>query len=319
MNIVVLDGFTLNPGDLSWKGLEVLGNLKIYDRTETDSVIERCDDAEIIITNKTIISEEIISQLPKLKYIGVLATGYNVVDTNATTERGIVVTNVPAYSTSSVAQLTFSLMLELVTNVGIHNQSVQKGEWVSSQDFSYSKTPLVELSGLTLGIVGFGKIGREVVKIANAFGMKIIVNNRSVITNLPEYVTQVELTNIFEMSDIVSLHTPLTVENIKFVNSEMLKLMKSSSYLINTSRGGLINENDLAEALNTNKIAGAGVDVLSTEPPQKDNPLLTAKNCVITPHIAWATIAARKRLMNIAVDNVKAFINGKLQNVVKWR
>ncbi len=316
MNIVVLDGFTLNPGDLSWKGLEAFGNIKIYDRTEANLVIERCADAEIIITNKTIISEEIISELPKLKYIGVLATGYNVVDIETATERGIVVTNVPAYSTASVAQLTFALILELVMNVGIHNQSVQKGEWVNSHYFSYSKTPLVELSGLTLGIVGFGKIGREVAKIANAFGMKIIVNNRSVISSLPEYVTQVELTNIFEKSDFISLHTPLTDENNKFVNSEMLKLMKSSSYLINTGRGGLINETDLAKALNSNKIAGAGLDVLSTEPPQKDNPLLTANNCVITPHIAWATVAARKRLMNIAVDNVKAFINGKLQNVV---
>lgn len=316
MNIVVLDGYTLNPGDLSWNELEALGNLKVYDRTEPSLVIERCKDAKIIITNKTIISEDLILQLPNLKCIGVLATGYNVVDTKVASEKGIVVTNVPAYSTDSVAQLTFSLLLELVMNVGIHNQSVQKGEWANSLDFSYSKIPLVELNGLTLGIVGFGKIGQAVAKIANAFGMKIIVNSRNEIINLPEYATQVNLKKIFKESDVISLHTPLTAENNQFVNNKMLTLMKSSAYLINTGRGGLIRESDLAEALNSNKIAGAGLDVLSTEPPQKDNPLLSAKNCVITPHIAWATIAARKRLMNVAVDNVRAFINGKLQNVV---
>ena len=315
MNIVVLDGFTLNPGDLCWSELETLGNLKVYDRTKVNLVIERSVDAEIIITNKTIISKDIISNLPKLKYIGVLATGYNVVDVKVASERGIVVTNVPAYSTDSVAQLTFSLLLELAMNVGIHNQSVQKGEWANSADFSYSKTPLIELSGLTLGIVGFGQIGKAVAKIADAFGMKVIVNNRSEI-DTPEYATQVELTKIFEESDVVSLHTPLTDENNQFVNKEMLDLMKPTSYLINTSRGGLINELDLADALNTNKIAGAGLDVLSSEPPQKGNPLLKAKNCVITPHIAWATIAARKRLMQVAVDNVKAFIDGEFQNVV---
>ncbi len=315
MNIVVLDGFTLNPGDLSWSELEALGNLRVYDRTKADLVIERSVDAEIIITNKTILSEEIISHLPKLKYIGVLATGYNVVDVKAASDRNITVTNIPAYSTDSVAQLTFSLLLELAMNVGIHNQSVQKGEWVSSSDFSYSKTPLIELSGLTLGIVGFGQIGKAVAKIADVFGMKVIVNNRSKI-DTPEYATQVELTKIFEESDVVSLHTPLTDENNQFVNKEMLALMKPTSYLINTGRGGLINELDLADALNTNKIAGAGLDVLSSEPPQKENPLLNANNCVITPHIAWATTAARKRLMQVVVDNVKAFIDGKTQNVV---
>ncbi len=315
MNIVVLDGFTLNSGDLSWSELEALGNLKVYDRTKADLVIERSVDAEIIITNKTVLSEEIISHLPKLKYIGVLATGYNVVDVKAASDKNITVTNVPAYSTDSVTQLTFSLLLELAMNVGIHNQSVQKGEWVSSSDFSYSKTPLIELSGLTLGVIGFGRIGKAVAKIADAFGMKVIVNNRSKI-DTPEYATQVELTKIFEESDVVSLHTPLTDENNQFVNKEMLALMKPTSYLINTGRGGLINELDLAEALNTNKIAGAGLDVLSSEPPQKENPLLNANNCVITPHIAWATTAARKRLMQVVVDNVKAFIDGKTQNVV---
>jgi glycerate dehydrogenase len=316
MNIVVLDGYTLNPGDLSWEALKTFGNLKVYERTEINLVVERSKDAEIIITNKTIISSKIISQLPNLKYIGVLATGYNVVDIAYAKNAGIVVTNVPAYSTDSVAQLTFSLLLELTMNVGVHNHSVKNEEWVNSVDFSYAKTPLIELDGLTFGIIGFGRIGKAVAKIANAFGMQVIVNNRSMINNLPEYATQVELQNIFKQSDVVSLHTPLTEENNQFVNKEKLNLMKKSAYLLNTGRGGLINESDLAEALNSNKIAGAGLDVLSTEPPQKDNPLLTAKNCVITPHIAWATIAARKRLMKIAVENVKAFIKGESQNVV---
>ena len=316
MNIVVLDGQTLNPGDLSWNELEVLGKIKVYDRTEADLVVKRSKEAEIIITNKTVISSDIISQLPNLKYIGVLATGYNVVDTKAATENGIVVTNVPAYSTDSVAQLTFSLLLELTMNVGIHNLSVQNGEWTNSKDFSLTKSTLIELNGLTMGIIGFGRIGKAVAKIANAFGMKVLINNRSALTKLPNYATQVEVSKIFEESDVVSLHTPLTDENNQFVNSELINLMKPTSYIINTGRGGLINESDLSKALNSNKIAGAGLDVLSTEPPQKSNQLLSAKNCIITPHIAWATIAARKRLMKVAVDNVKAFLDGKSLNVV---
>ncbi len=316
MNIVVLDGQTLNPGDLSWNELEVFGKIKVYDRTEADLVVNRCKEAEIIITNKTVISSDIISQLPKLKYIGVLATGYNVVDTKAATENGIVVTNVPAYSTNSVAQLTFSLLLELTMNVGIHNLSVQNGDWENSKDFSFTKSTLIELNGLTMGIIGFGKIGKAVAKIANAFGMKVLINNRSALTKSPNYTTQVEVTKIFEESDVVSLHTPLTDENNQFVNSELINLMKPTSYFINTGRGGLINESDLSKALNSNKIAGAGLDVLSTEPPQKSNQLLSAKNCIITPHIAWATLAARKRLMKGAVDNVKAFLEGKSLNVV---
>jgi glycerate dehydrogenase len=316
MNIVVLDGYTLNPGDLSWNKLEKLGNLKVYDRTSADLTVERSKDSEILITNKTVIAKETISKLDKLKYIGVLATGYNVVDVEAATQSGIVVTNVPAYSTDSVAQITFSLLLELTINVGVHNDSVHKGEWANSADFSYCKTPLLELSGLTFGIVGFGRIGKSVAKIADAFGMKVLVNNRSEMKDIPEYVTVASKSELFSESDIVSLHAPLTDKNNEFVNTKMLSLMKSSAFLINTGRGGLINEADLAQALNSNKIAGAGLDVLSTEPPQKDNPLLTAKNCIITPHIAWATLAARKRLMNVAVDNVNAFINDKPQNVV---
>ena len=316
MNIIVLDGYTLNPGDLNWNEIEELGNLKVYERTEENLVIQRCKDAEIIITNKTIISADIMSQLGSLKYIGVLATGYNVVDAKAASEKNIVVTNVPAYSTDSVAQLTFSLLLELVMNVGIHNQSVKNDEWINSMDFSYTKSPLIELQGLTFGIVGYGGIGKAVAKIASAFGMNVLVNNRSEIKDAPEYVTVVDKRELFKNCDVISLHTPLTDENSQFVNKGMLALMKPTAYILNTGRGGLINETDLSEALNNNKIAGAGLDVLSTEPPQLDNPLLKAKNCVITPHIAWATIAARKRLMNVAVENVRAFINGKSQNVV---
>ncbi|MBU0472723.1 MAG: D-2-hydroxyacid dehydrogenase [Bacteroidetes bacterium] len=316
MNIVVLDGFTLNPGDLSWAELEKLGNLKVYDRTEANLTIERSKDAEIVITNKTVITDSLISQLPNLKYVGVLSTGYNVVDTLAAAKKGIVVTNVPAYSTDSVAQITFSLLLELVINVGVHDKSVHKGEWANSADFSYSKTPLIELQGLTFGIIGFGRIGRAVAKIANAFGMNVLANNRSEIKEIPDYVTVADKPEIFNNCDVVSLHVPLTNENSEFVNAKILSMMKSSAYIINTGRGGLINEQDLADALNNGKIAGAGLDVLSTEPPLKDNPLLSAKNCVITPHIAWATIAARKRLMKIAVDNVRAFLNGNQLNIV---
>ena len=316
MNIVVLDGYTLNPGDLSWSDLEKLGNLKVFDRTPADLTVERSRDADIIITNKTVISKEIISELDKLKYVGVLATGYNVVDIDAAKKAGIIVTNVPAYSTNSVAQLTFSLLLELVMNVGIHNMSVHENDWTNSKDFHYTKTNLLELAGLTFGIVGYGRIGKAVAKIAHAFGMNVIVNNRSNLNEIPDYIKLVDSINLFKNSDVVSLHIPLAMDNNQFINIELLSLMKPSAYLINTGRGGLINEFDLAEALNNNRIAGAGLDVLSTEPPQKYNPLLTAKNCIITPHIAWATIAARKRLMKVAVDNVKAFINGKVQNKV---
>lgn len=316
MEIVVLDGFTTNPGDLSWNDLEKLGNLIIYDRTNQNLTIERSKNADILITNKTVIDKNVISKLPKLKYVSVLSTGFNVVDTKAASERGIIVSNVPAYSTNSVAQITFSLLLELVINVGIHNISVHNGEWENSADFSYSQIPLIELQGLTFGIIGFGRIGKSVAKIANAFGMNVLVNNRSEITEITDYAKISSKNEIFQNCDVISLHTPLTDENFEMINSKTLSLMKSTAYLINTGRGGLINEHDLANALNNNKIAGAGLDVLSTEPPLQNNPLLKAQNCIITPHIAWATIAARKRLMKITVENVKAYIDGNPQNVV---
>jgi len=316
MNIVVLDGFTLNPGDLSWADFEKLGSVKVYDRTPADLTIERCKDAEIVITNKTVISNNVILALPKLKYVGVLSTGFNVVDINTAAKKGIIVSNVPAYSTNSVAQITFALLLELVTNVGIHNKSVHEGEWENSSDFSYSKTSLIELSGLTFGIIGFGRIGRAVSKIANALGMNLLVTKRSELKDVPNYVKVVHFNEMFKNSDVISLHLPLNNENSEFINSATLSLMKPTAYLLNTSRGGLINEIDLANALNKNKIAGAGLDVLSTEPPMKNNPLLNAKNCVITPHIAWATKAARIRLMKIAEENIRAFINCVPQNIV---
>ena len=316
MNIVVLDGYTLNPGDLSWDELNDLGDVTIYDRTSKDEIIGRSVNAEILITNKTILDGNIINQLSKLKYIGVLATGYNVVDIKAAKEKNIVVTNVPSYSTKSVAQMVFALILELTLNVGLHSNSVKKGEWSESPDFSYWKTPLVELDGLTLGIVGYGQIGREVAKLGNCFGMKVLVNTRSEIIGAEDYISKVAFDEIFNLGDIITLHLPLTEQSENMINKTQLSQMKESAFLINTSRGPIVNEDDLAEALNSNQIAGAGLDVLSTEPPSKNNPLLIAKNCIITPHIAWATQASRKRLMSVAVNNVKAFINGELQNVV---
>ena len=316
MKIAVLDGYTLNPGDLSWSKLESLREVKIYDRTSRDEILERSVDAEILITNKTVLDREIIFNLPKLKYIGVLATGYNIVDIKAASEKGIVVTNVPAYSTKSVAQMVFALILELTLNVGLHSEAVRSREWNECPDFSFWKTPLVELDGLTLGIIGYGQIGKEVAKLGNAFGMKVLVNTRSDIDNPETYITAVSFDDIFCMSDIVTLHLPLTDESNNMVTKTQLEKMKSNAYFINTSRGPIVNENDLAEALNNKQIAGAGLDVLSTEPPSQDNPLLKAKNCIITPHIAWATQAARKRLMSVAVNNVKAFIDGHPQNIV---
>lgn len=316
MKIVVLDGYTLNPGDLSWKELEKLGDISVFDRVSFDETIKAAKDADIILTNKTVLNGEIIQSLPNLKYIGVLATGYNVVDIDTAKKREITVTNVPAYSTKSVAQMVFALILELSSNVGLHSNSVKNLEWCKNPDFSYWKSSLIELDKLTLGIIGYGQIGREVAKLGNAFGMKILANSRSKIINCENYVSEVSFDKILQLSDIVSLHLPLTTESENLISEKELGMMKNSSFLINTSRGPLVNENDLAEALNNNAIAGAGLDVLSTEPPRVENPLLKAENCFITPHISWATKASRERLMSIAVENVKAFINKTPQNVI---
>jgi glycerate dehydrogenase len=316
MNIVVLDGYTLNPGDLSWAELEQLGSCVIHDRTPAELILERAREADIILTNKTPLTRDTILALPKLKYIGVLATGYNVVDIAAAKERGITVTNVPDYSTPSVVQLTFALLLELTHHVGHHAQTVRDGKWVRSADFCYWDFPLVELHGLKLGIIGFGKIGRAVAKIADAFGMHVIVHTRTRPADLPQHHVFSELNSLLEWSDIVTLHCPLTPETKHLINAERLALMKRSAFLLNTGRGPLIDEPALADALNNDRLAGAGLDVLSVEPPRANNPLLTAKNCIITPHIAWASRAARERLMEIAVGNLRAVAIGKPRNVV---
>lgn len=315
MKIVVLDGYTLNPGDLSWEGIKNLGECTIYDRTPPEKTVERAGDAEAVFTNKVVFNHEVISQLPNLKFIGVLATGYNVVDLDAATKAGIVVTNIPAYSTASVAQMVFSHILHIVQNVSMHADSVKKGDWAKSIDFSYHLTPQTELAGKTIGIIGFGQIGQAVAKIALAFGMNVIFHNRSKKETNPD-IRQVDLNMLLAESDFISINCPLTDENAGFINKAAIGKMKTSAILINTGRGPLINETDLAEALNKGRIAGAGLDVLSTEPPSPNNPLLTAKNCYITPHVAWATTEARERLMQIATENLKSFLKGTPQNKV---
>jgi len=315
MNIVVLDGFTLNPGDLAWDDLKALGTCEIYDRTPPAQLLARASNAEVLLTNKTVLTREQIQNLPRLKYIGVLATGTNVVDLAAARERGIPVTNVPAYGTKSVAQTTLALLLELTQHVGHHAQAVRAGRWTRSPDWCYWERPLIELDGLTLGIVGFGRIGRAVGELGAGLGMRLLACTPTP-KAAPALVRFVELETLLRESDVVSLHCPLTPETKNLINAERLGWMKRTALLLNTSRGPLIDEAALAAALNAGRLAGAGLDVLSVEPPPADNPLLTAKNCVITPHLAWATRAARSRLMKIAVENIRAFFNGKPQNVV---
>jgi glycerate dehydrogenase len=315
MKIVVLDGHTLNPGDLSWAGLEQLGACEIHERTPPDLVVPRALGAQIALTNKTPVNREAIERLPDLKYLGVLATGYNIVDAAAAREHGIPVTNVPDYGTHSVAQMTFALLLELTQHAGHHAQTVRDGRWTRSPDFCYWDFPLVELHGLTMGIVGYGRIGQAVARLALAFGMNVLIHVRT--PPPPEAGVRVAtLEELFRRSDVVSLHCPLTPETKHLVNAARLALMKSSAFLLNTSRGPLIDEPALADALNCGRLAGAGLDVLSVEPPVPDNPLLKATNCLITPHIAWAARAARARLMDVAVANLRAFLNGQPQNVV---
>ena len=315
MNIVVLDGYTLNPGDLSWEELQALGACKIYDRTAPEEVVKRTADAGIVLTNKTLITREQIFALPNLSYLGVLATGYNIVDVAAARERDIPVTNVPTYGTRSVAQHTFALLLELTHQAGHHAQTVHDGRWTKCPDFCYWDYPLVELESLAMGIVGLGRIGKAVAELALAFRMHVLA---TVLTSrqAPPGVQFVELETLFRRSDVVSLHCPLTPETKNLVNAQRLALMKPTAFLLNTSRGPLVDERALADALNCGRIAGAAVDVLSVEPPLADNPLLRAKDCLVTPHIAWATRAARSRLMQVAVANIRAFLSGNPENVV---
>lgn len=312
MKIVVLDGYTLYPGDISWEKLLAIAPTHIYDRTPDDSIIERSIDAEILLTNKTSITSDIIANLPKLRYIGVLATGYNVVDIIAASAKGVIVTNIPAYGTNSVAQHTFALILEISNQVGHHSETVHQGHWSKSKDWCYWSKSIFELNGLTLGIVGYGRIGKSVAGIATAFGLEVLVHDNIITTDYK----MVALEELLKNSDIITLHCPLTSENNNLINVQRIGLMKSSAYLINTARGQLVNDLDLANALNEGRIAGAALDVISIEPPPENNPLINAKNCTITPHIAWATKQARVRLLEIAVENISGFLKGQLKNVV---
>lgn len=317
MNIVVLDGYTLNPGDLNWDDLNKLGDVKIYDHTPSDRIIERSKDAEILFTNKTPLGESDFAQLSVLKYIGVLATGYNVVDVAAAKKRNIVVTNVPTYGTKSVAQMVFALLLEMTQHVREHSDAVFNGEWSYCRDFCFWKHPLIELDGKTMGIIGFGRIGQATADLAEAFGMNVIgFDSLQTDQTHRKNFKWAGLDELLSQSDVVSLHCPLFPETKGIMNRNNLKKMKSSAFLINTSRGPLIVEEDLAEALNQGVIAGAALDVLAVEPPRNDNPLFKAKNCIITPHISWATREARLRLMKIAVSNLREFLAGNPVNVV---
>lgn len=317
MNIVVLDGFTMNPGDLSWSELEKLGTLKVYDRTSPEQLLERAADAEAVLTNKTVINASSLRNMPKLKYVGVLATGYNVVDIAVARDLGIVVTNIPSYSTESVAQMVFAHILNITHSVGSYAQEAHAGVWSRQADFSYTNSPLMELYGKRIGIVGFGNTGSATARIAKAFGMEVLVYTSKSQSALPEGMTKAcSMDEIFSTSDIVSLHCPLNDKTAEIVNAHNLSLMKETAILINTGRGGLVNENDLAEVLKSHRIKAAGLDVMVNEPPREDNPLLGLENCFITPHIAWATYEARVRLMDQAVKNLKSFIEGNVINNV---
>lgn len=317
MKAVVLDGYTLNPGDLAWDELKEIVDLTVYDRTESCDILKRIGDAEIVITNKTLITRDILEKAPNIKYIGVLATGYNVVDIEAAKEKSIPVTNVPQYSTASVAQLVFGLVLEICHHVGSHSDAVISGQWTKSKDYCFWNYPLIELSGKTLGIIGFGSIGQNVSKIAQSFGMKVLLYSRTIKKDFENEVLKfVSLEELFQNADIITLHTPLTEDTENMINKQSLSKMKNGVIIINTSRGGLVAEKDLYEALESEKVYAAAVDVVTEEPIKEDNPLLKAKNIFITPHIAWAPKEARIRLMNTAIMNIKAFLNHKLINVV---
>lgn len=349
MKIVILDGYTLNPGDLSWEKLQSIGEVTVYDRTALVDIITRAQDAEIILTNKTPIRAEVIASLPKLKYIGVLATGYDIIDVQAAAERGIVVANTPGYGSESVAQMVFALLLELCHHAGAHSESVRDGEWSSNKDFCYWKSPLIELHNKTIGIVGYGRIGQQVGQIAQAFGMKVVAlqsghkkvgedsqseegnSNSGVksenlegksnggVKSQDGEVRRCDWEELLSISDVVSLHCPLTPETEGIINRGSLSLMKKSALIINTSRGKLIVEQDLADALNQGRIAGAGLDVLSSEPPIPEHPLFTASNCIITPHISWATKEARERLLGIVCGNIEGYLAGEPRNVISKR
>lgn len=316
MRIVVLDGFAANPGDLSWEPLEKMGSLTIYDRTKPEETVTRAADAEVVLTNKVVLGRKEIEQLPKLRYIGVLATGYNVVDTQAAHERGIIVTNVPAYSTESVAQMVFAHLLTVTNRTEHYALQNRQGRWSQNPDFCYWDTPLMELAGKTFGIVGLGNIGSRVAQIALAFGMQVKALTSKAADALPAGIQKAYLNELLSSSDVLSLHCPLTADNRHFINAKTLALMKPTAIVINTGRGPLVNDADVAEALEAGRLAAYCADVLTDEPPHADNPLLCQPHAYLTPHIAWATCEARLRLLSIAVSNVRAFIDGQPQNVV---
>lgn len=309
MRIVILDGYTINPGDLSWSGLEKLGTLTVYDRTPKELVATRIGDAEIVMTSKCLITKEVMQQCDNLKWIGILATGINMIDLDYATQRGIPVTNIPAYSTESVAQLTISLLLEICNHVKEHNDAVNSGQWYDSKDFCFTITPQIELMGKSIGIIGFGNIGRSVARIAESFGMRVTIASKY---PNPNFTTDLikfgSLEELYKTSDIISLHCPLTNENKGFINKNSISMMKDGVILLNTSRGPLINEYDLSDALKSGKIYAAGLDVLSIEPPLENNPLIGLPNCLITPHIAWITRESRSRLISMAVANLESYL-----------
>ena len=316
MKIVVLDGYGVNPGDLSWETLEALGDVEVYPRTAPEDVIDRCFNAEIILTNKVVINKQILVSLPRLKYIGVLATGYNVVDVDTASDLDIIVTNIPAYSTDSVVQMTFAHILTMTNRVEHYTQQNRNGRWSNNPDFVYWDTPLIELAGKTMGIVGLGNIGMKVAQLARCFGMEVYAFTSKASSLLPEGIQKTTFEGLLSVSDILSLHCPLNRSTREMINASSLAKMKEGALLINTGRGPLVNEADVAEALRSGHLGGYGADVMCQEPPAEDNPLFSAPNAYISPHIAWATFEARKRLIAIAVGNVKAFIDGNPVNVV---
>jgi glycerate dehydrogenase len=316
MKIVILDGYSAQPGDLSWLGLENLGTLDVYERTTPEQTVERAKDAEIVLTNKVVINKEVIAQLPLLKYVGVLATGYNVVDIEAASERGIIVTNVPAYSTESVAQMVFAHLLTVTNRTEHYALQNRNGRWSSSPDFCYWDTELTELAGKSFGIVGLGNIGMRVAQIALAFGMKVIALTSKSAESLPVGIAKVDLPTLLSSSDVLSLHCPLTEETRHFINADTIRQMKSTAIVINTGRGPLVDDQAVADALSSGRLYAFCADVLTTEPPNITNPLLKQSNAFITPHIAWATKEARVRLLHVAEENVRCFVEGKPQNVV---
>lgn len=316
MKIVVLDGYGVNPGDLSWEKLKQLGELTVYERTAPEDVVKRTEEADVVLTNKVVLSADVMNRLPKLKYIGVLATGYNVVDTEAARAHGVVVTNIPAYSTDSVVQMTFAHILNITNRVAHYARENREGKWVKSKDFCYWDTPLLELSGLTLGVVGLGNIGMKVARVARTLGMEVYAATSKSSSSLPEGIQKTTFKGLLGVCDVLTLHCPLTPDTRELVNAKTLQMMKRGAIVINTGRGPLVNENDVAEALRSGQLAAYGADVMCLEPPLADNPLLREPNAFITPHVAWATVDARKRLITIAVENIKAFIEGKPVNVV---